>query len=164
MVVNDAGVIFSRDATHFTQLPGRARDIGVGARGEAWIIGTNAVAGGFGVYWFDGDEWRAVDGGGLRIAVAPLGTPWIIDAGNRILRHDGVRWVQLPGSGTDIAIGADGTPWITGTDASGGGFGIYRWDGVAWARVDGGATGIAVASDGLPWIVNNQSGIFRRAR
>ncbi|MEO8380717.1 MAG: hypothetical protein ABI779_13720 [Acidobacteriota bacterium] len=164
-VVNDAGVIFFRDATHFTQLPGRARDIGVGPRGEAWIIGTNAVAGGFGVHWFDGDEWRAVDGGGgLRIAVAPRGTPWIIDNANRILRHDGVRWVQLPGVGTDIDIGIDGTPWIVGADTAGGGFGIHRWDGVAWMRVDTGATGIAVAADGLPWVVNNQSAIFKRVR
>lgn len=163
-IVNNAKNIYRRSGNGFALLPGSANDIGLGPQGQAWVIGTNPVPGGFGIYWWDGDEWRGVEGGGVRIAVGPLGVPWIIDAGGRILRHDGVRWIQLPGTGKDIGVGADGTPWIIGTDATGGGFGIYRWDSIAWQRVDGGATGITVASDGLPWVVNNVSAIYRRLR
>jgi hypothetical protein len=43
------------------RFPGRAKDIGVSADGQAWVIGTNKEGGGFGIYrWIGaiGDKKR----------------------------------------------------------------------------------------------------------
>src|SRR5438105_2781316 len=42
----------------FDKMPGMATDIGVGADGSVWVIGDNKVAGGFGIYRWNGkDNW-----------------------------------------------------------------------------------------------------------
>jgi hypothetical protein len=163
-VVNDRNRIQRREGSQWPTLPGTAHDIAVGPNEEAWIISTIPTRGGFKVRWWDGDEWHTLPGatGGMRIAVGPLGTPWIVDADKRILRHDGVRWVQLPGSANDIGIGADGTPWVIGTNLMPKGFGIFRWNGVDWVRTDSGASAITVGRDGLPLVVNSEGESFRR--
>ena len=106
------------------QLPGSANDIGVGADGSVWVIGTNPTTGGFGIYRWTGVTWQAVDGGGTRIAVAPDGQPWVVNSSGLIFRRVGSTWQQLPGGATDIGIGADGSVWVVGLDA-----GIYQWNG-----------------------------------
>lgn len=70
-------------------------------------------------------------------------------------------WHALPGAALDIAA-TDDTVWVIGTDASGGGYGIYRMasnDG-AWERQPGGAVAIALENQ-TPWVVNNANEIFR---
>jgi len=68
-VVNSFGEIFHWLNPGWKLLPGRARDIGVGASGS-WIIGTNAVAGGYGIYRWIGTNWSAVPGGAMEISMA----------------------------------------------------------------------------------------------
>lgn len=162
-VVNSAGNIYRRGANRWGLLPGRAKDIGVGADGSAWIIGAETHGGGFRVCRWTGKEWEPTDGGGVRIAVGPLGEPWVVTSSQQILRHDGIRWSLLPGAAQDIGVGADGTACVIGTNGVGGGFGIYRWTGTAWQPVDGGATEISVQPDGLAWVVNSAHQIFRRS-
>ena len=53
---------------------GAARDVGVGADGTVWMIGTNVVAGGYGIYKRTNNTWSNVPGGAERIAVDPQGT------------------------------------------------------------------------------------------
>ena len=60
-------------------LPGLATDIGVGARGEAWVIGIDQVEGGHSIYRWNGSDWQIVPGGALRIDVDPQGTPWVLN-------------------------------------------------------------------------------------
>ena len=52
-------------------MPGAAKDIGAGSDGSIWVVGTNAVSGGFGLYKWNGSGWDAASGGGgaTRIAV-----------------------------------------------------------------------------------------------
>jgi Tectonin domain len=147
-------------------LPGRARDIGVGADGSVWIIGTSPVgaAGDFSIYRFAGTYWAVVSGGAVRIAVGPNGVPWIVNSAGQIFRREGNAWKPLPGRAKDIGVGADGTVWIIGTNPVGtaGDFGIYSLVGGSWVAVEGGAVRISVAPDGMPWIVNAAGQIFRR--
>jgi len=63
------------------QLPGTAKDIGISANGSVWIVGTNPVIGGYGIYrWVEDEEkWEVVsDDGAVRIDVDPHGNPWIV--------------------------------------------------------------------------------------
>lgn len=61
--------------------PGAAVDIGVGANGSVWVIGTNRVAKGFGIYRWTGRGWQNIPGGAVRIAVDPRGIPWVVNSG-----------------------------------------------------------------------------------
>lgn len=165
-VVNDARQIFRWDGNAFQQLPGLAQDIGIGPTGTPpYIVGTNAVPGGFGIYYWDGSSWQQLpDYGGVRIAVGQDGTPWVVDNAQQIFvyRWNSRMWQQLPGAAYDIGVGADGSVWIVGTDTVPGGFRIYRWNGVAWEKASRfGAIGISVGPDGNPWAVTDTERIFR---
>ncbi|MFC6878717.1 eCIS core domain-containing protein [Actinomadura yumaensis] len=65
-------------------LPGSASDIAVstGVLPTAWMVGTDhdANAGGATVHAWNGGSWDAVPGcRGVRVAVGPDGTPWVVD-------------------------------------------------------------------------------------
>jgi hypothetical protein len=62
------------------------KDIGVGADGSVWLIGTNPVGAGsdFGVYKWNGTNWDGVDGGRVRIAVGPGGLAWLVNSVGQI--------------------------------------------------------------------------------
>jgi hypothetical protein len=100
-----------------------------------WVIGNNSVQGGFGVHYWNGDQdhwtgnkWVPIDGGGVRIAVMPSGTPWIVNSAGKIFQRTVTGWQQLPGSAKDIGIGANGSVFVIGTDAVQGGSGVYRFE------------------------------------
>ena len=139
------------------KLPGGATDIGVGANGAVWIIGGDAVGGGYSIYRWTGSVWEKVPGGATRIAVAPDGKAWVINNTNNIFRWDGATWQTIPGGAIDIGIGADGTVWVLGTNQV-----PHKWNGSNWTMFDGGATNIAVDPKGIPWVVNAGGQIFRR--
>ncbi len=139
-----------------------AKDIGIGADGSVWIVGTNPVSGGYGIYKWDGENWEGVDGGAVRIDVDPQGNPWIVNDNGYIFRRVDNSWVQLFGAAKDIGIGADGSVWIVGTNPVSGGYGIYKWDGKNWKVVDGGAVQISVDKYGIPWVVNLSNHTYRK--
>ena len=103
--MNDAGLIFRRTAGGWQLLPGAAKDIDVGADGSAWVIGTNPVPGGFGIYRFNGSGWDNVPGGAVRIGVGPDGLPWVVNSGGSIFRRSSNDWQLLPGAAVDIDVG-----------------------------------------------------------
>jgi hypothetical protein len=47
-----------------------------------------------------------------------------------------------------------------GTNAVGGGFGIWHWTGTTWASAPGGAVRVAVDRNGVPWIINSNHQIL----
>ena len=104
--------------SQWEKLPGLAKDIGVGANGSAWIIGTNPVGtnGDFGVHRWTGTDWDSIDGGGVRIDVDAVGNPWIVNANGEIFQRLNNRWQKLPGLARDIGVGANGAAWIVGTN------------------------------------------------
>jgi hypothetical protein len=142
---------------------GTANDIGIGADGSVWIIGTGAVSGGYGIWrWKGKSDWQQVDGGAVRIAVDPEGRPWIVNSKGSIFRRLNNKWQLLPGTARDIGISADGSLWVIGTGSVGGSYGIWRWNGYGWNAFDGGAVAISVDPKGIPWVVNSEGSIFRR--
>jgi len=134
---------------------GSASDIGVGADGSVWAIGTDERSGGFGIYQWLGSTWQRVKGGALRIDVDPNGIPWIVNNSHSIYRRQGSDWVRMGGNARDIGIGADGTVWVT----SGGG--TYRYDEGDWVGVRGSGVRIDVDPSGVPWVVDHTNDIHQ---
>jgi len=142
-------------------LPGLATDIGVGARGDAWVIGIERVEGGNAIYRWTGSDWQIVPGGAVRIDVGPDGTPWVINSEHQIFRLRGGGWERLPGLARDIGVGPNGSAWVVGITPTAGGFTIHRWNGSNWDVVPGGAVRIDVGARGEPWVVNDRGEIFQ---
>jgi hypothetical protein len=142
-------------------LPGAGRDIGIGADGSVWVLGTDNVPGGHSIFRWDGHAWVHVEGAAKAIAVGPDGQPWVTNASGEIFHRQG-SWRLLPGRANDIGVGADGSAWVLGTDNVAGGHSIFHWNGRDWDRVEGAAVRISVGPHGQPWVVNLQTNIFVR--
>ena len=137
------------------RLEGGASDIGIGADGSIWVIGTDRRPGGFGIYYWAATYWQRVDGSGVRIDVGPDGIPWVVNDKHQIHRWVDGFWQQMQGDARDIGIGADGSVWV----AAGGG--IFRWNGVSWDRTSGSAVRIDVDPQGIPWIIDHTDDIYQ---
>jgi hypothetical protein len=133
----------------WSKLSGGATDVGAGVDGSVWIIGADAVPGGYSIYRWTGSSWEKVSGGATRIAVSPKGKPWVINNTNNIFEWTGTTWQTMPGAAKDIGIGADGTVWVIGMNGS-----PQRWNGNNWIPISGGGTNIAVDPKGNPWVTN----------
>jgi hypothetical protein len=147
------------------QLPGAAYDVGVGGpNNTAWVIGTNAEGGGYGIYrWNGSNNWEKIPGSAVRLDVDPQGNAWVVNNSHNIYRFDGRGFVQMPGQANDIGIGANGTVWVIGNDRpSPNDYGIYRLGaGNTWTRMPGWAVRIDVDPQGNAWVINSTNNIFR---
>ena len=159
------GAVRAASAQQWQQTDGAANDVGVGANGAVWVVGTDAVEGGYRIWRRDGATWKATQAAGVRIAVGPNGEAWIVNDEKEIFRvsADGARVTPVPGrKARDIGVGADGTVWIIGDKAEAGGYGIYRSsNGAQWKKIAGSAMRISVDPSGNAWVVNNTAKIFR---
>ncbi len=121
-------------APAFGLLPGAANAIAIGGN-TAWVLGTSAVSGGYGIYKWTGSAWAAVPGGAVKIAVGPDGNPWVVNSAHRIYRYTGSGWSwnqvppqrsvsaapaapEHPGSSAPFQPPA-ATPYTAGTEATG---------------------------------------------
>jgi Tectonin domain len=165
-MINSKDEIFRRVNDTWERVPGSAQDVGVGADGSVWIIGTNpsATPDDFGAHKWTGKDWQGVEGGGVRIDVDPSGNPWMVNSKGEIFRRVNDTWQRVPGSAKDVGVGADGSVWIIGTNPSepADNFGVHRWTGKDWFGVEGGGVQISVDKSGLPWMVNAAGNIFIR--
>ena len=145
---------------------GAGRDVGVGANGAVWKIGSNALGDGYQVYKQNSSGgWDATDGGAVRVAVEPNGTPWVVTAGGWIYRRmtsspsgNGL-WQGMPGQARDIGIGADGTVYVVGwqwPDAA-----IYRWTGTTWDNTGMAGFRVAASATGRAWVLNSYGSVYR---
>jgi len=132
----------------------------VGPPPSVYLIGSNPVQGGFGIYRWSGRDWDTIPGGGSDITVDSDGTPWMVNAKHEIYRLDGSRWNHIAGSAMDIAA-CHGQVYVIGTDPVQGGYGIHRWNGRGWTSIEGGGVRIAVGPEGMPWVVNSNNNIFQ---
>lgn len=152
-------------AQQWTLMDGAARDVGVGANGAVWVIGTNPVSGGHDIWRRNPDNkgWTAVPGGAQRIAVGPDGNAWVVNDSQTIYRYDGTKWNATSGRAHDIAVGPNGTVWVIGTTVEGSDYGIYRStdQGRSWMKIPGAAVRIAVDHKNQGWVVNKSNMIFR---
>jgi hypothetical protein len=109
------------------------------------------------IYRWNGSGFDHIPGVGSRIAVAPDGSAWLINAAGEIYHSRGDQFERMPGYATDVAVGREGSVWIIGNDA-----GIYRWRNNSWERVEGSGKAIAVDRFGEPWVVNSDGDIYHR--
>jgi hypothetical protein len=145
-------------AAGWSPVSGTGRDIGAGG-GQVWVIGTNRVHGGYGIYQRAGSGWTARPGGGAAIDVDAAGGPWVVNDTQQIYQWTGSVWARRPGSGRDVGAGG-GQVWVIGTNRVHGGYGIYQWTGSGWAARPGGGERISVESRPTPWVVNSTGRIY----
>ncbi|MCR8558546.1 hypothetical protein KXD93_12895 [Mucilaginibacter sp. BJC16-A38] len=89
-VVNKSNLIYKYNGTMFQQVAGSATDIGIGANGSVYIVGTTLVStsGGYGISKWNGTGWTAtVSGAGINVAVDPQGHPWTVNASHLIYNN-----------------------------------------------------------------------------
>ncbi len=147
--------ILPAQGPRFEKINGRATDLGCGADGSVWLVGSPDK---YGIYKFNPSTagWDQILGKGRRIDVDPNGSPWVADHDMAIWRFDPNEGVsgklkEVPGRASDIGIGADGAVWIIGSEDKG--YGIYRWNPSinGWDQVLGEARRITVDPNGNPW-------------
>jgi hypothetical protein len=85
-VISAYGDIFKRENSSWKMIGGKAKDIGIGADGSVFIIGTNPCGGGYGIWKWNGSSWNEIGGGAVCISVDESGNPWVINSGDNIFR------------------------------------------------------------------------------
>lgn len=148
-------------------LPGRAKDIGVGADGSAWIVGSGVANGD--IYRWDGTQWILVGGSGVFIAVGPQGDPWVVNVASDLFHRVNNQWMFISdqGSVTGVGVGADGTVLVAGGTSCFCGpvvnQRLYRYTAAAgFEELPGGGRAAVIEPDGAGWWVLNSNGeIFR---
>jgi peptidoglycan hydrolase-like protein with peptidoglycan-binding domain len=150
------------------KLVGCGTDISVGGNGAVWLIGCGSTAQ-KGIFQWNGSGWTQSDGGAVRVAVAPDGTPWVADAARHVFRRTSSAattgtWQLLSGCVTDLGIGAEGSVWSVDCNAGLGGGRLQKWNGSNWDIAVDGAEGMRVSVDllGRPWVVDNGGTVWRR--
>lgn len=156
-IITDANEIYRYNGSTFVKVPGQATDVGIGANGTVWTIGTDAAPGGYGVYRWNGTGWDKMPGSGVRIDVDPQGNAWIVTKAHEIWRYNGSTFVKMPGAAQDIGIGGEGSVWIAGTGSNVTTDGMpYLWSGSAWIKTDGVTfANISVGPKGELWGATN---------
>jgi hypothetical protein len=151
------------------------RDIGIGANGSMWAIGTSLYGTSttdYKVYRYDlaTVTWKNVSGvGGVKIDVDPNGIAWVVQASGKILRwKTGTTWEDVSKTLTkikDVGIGANGKVWVTSAmkmDANLKDYTVWNWTGTGWAQKSGGrGLRLSVDEKGNPWTVGANGEIRR---
>jgi hypothetical protein len=186
-VITSAGAIWQRSTSNhttgsWTQRTGCAKDIGIGANGDVWIVGCTATYGGFFVYKWNGSSFVQEGGGAgaVRITVDSAGIPYVVTDTGAIWKRTSANpatgagsWQQRSGTAKDLAISPAGFLYRVGTTSVTGGYDIGVWNeqvalGTApakaeWITLPGGATNIGIGT-GDPWVTNNSNGVFRTVK
>ena len=110
------------------------------------------------LYRWTGGQWVQEDGFGTRLAVAPDGTPWVVNGRNEIYRRVNGAFQKMPGGAADIAVGGDGSVWVIGTDTR-----VYQWAGDEWRPTNGGGIAISADQAGAAWVAAASGAIYRWA-
>lgn len=158
-IVDDKGAVQRHDGSKWVAVAGiHASDIGVGADGSVWAVGSQPFdAGGFGIYRYTGTSWTQMPGAAVRIDVDPKGNAWIVNKLGEVFRWGGSAWVAVLGvKARDVGIGADGSVFVLGVDDK-----VYRWGGSAWVAREGSARNITVNAAGVPYAVTDAGVIYQ---
>lgn len=176
-IVDFNGNIWRSSGGQLTLMPGLARDIGIGANGAVWVIGTNSRNDAYQVWAWNGSSWVADPGSGEEIDVDGVGRPVVNGADGKIWIKDGGAdqgWTQLTGYADDMGItplacataepGVPGGPefWIVGH--LGGGGSVWNLFNGVWVQstnVVSGVRQIAVDTTGTPWAVDSVGELLR---
>jgi hypothetical protein len=151
----------------YAALPGAvaARDIGVGANGDVWVISGTPHPSGLGykvAKWMGASLDVFQESAAVRVAVAPDGRPWVLDNRGFVFRLttnsvETGSWESLPGVAGDIGIGSNGSVWVTGGWCNGADCPLFQWSPAInnWVQdpFNGSGVRISVGPDGIPWVL-----------
>jgi len=131
-IVQDQGQVLYFKDDSFKPMPGRARDIAVGADGSVYAVGWNKYKRGFGLWKYFGEVWNRQSGYGHRIAVDNNGQPWVVTKIGRVFRKTPAGWKLIKGKLNDIAVGPEGS--IVGVREN---KGVYKYSekGEKWYKI-----------------------------
>lgn len=159
--VNSNGLISRWDGSKWQSIGGQGRDIGIGVNGTVWLIGWDAVPGGYSIHRWTGSYWQQMPGGALVIDVDPQGNAWIANDQGYISKWNGTSWVTVTGQARDITIGATGVAWCVGWGDQPGGSFVYKWANNQWQQLNGGMQYISAGGNGEVWATNSGGALFR---
>ena len=143
-------------------VPGAAVDVGTGANNVTWVIGTNNVGGGKGIYRWTGGNWQNIAGGALRIAVNPSGNAWVINSYDHVFEWKGSSWNYISAvTGKDIAISPGGTIFVMQPSKL---FSKKPSD-TTWSSMDGpsGKIMLRISADlnGNPYVITTENKLYQ---
>lgn len=157
-LINSSHQIWFHDGASWSQKPGTARAIDVGADGSVFMISYSSGANGY-VYRWTGSGWSYFGGYGQEITVDKDGRPWVINSSRQVYRWDGARYNYISGEARDIDAGAEGTVYMLGGGHYADGY-VYRWAGSGWTYNGGYGTRITVAPTGAPSLINSAHSVW----
>ena len=156
-IVTDKQEIYRHDGTAWVKLPGSAYDVGCGADGSVYAIGTVAFPGGYKIYKWGGADWTEVGGqGGTRVDVGNDGNAWVVTDKGSIHQRVGNLWRAYPGYATDIGIGPKGEAWVIGKEGR-----VYQWNTGNWTDVSGVGESITVGQNNKAFVSNDKQDIYK---
>ena len=161
-VVDENGGIHYYNGKSWEQKPGKATDIDVSAVGSVWALGTEKKDGGYGLFQWDGGNFKKYPGSGVRLAVMSNNNVVVAKDNNDLYSMDGGKWTRLPGKGTDVAVGGTNNAlYVLGNNKKPGGQDIHYWNNGGWVTVNGGLVALAVDADGKPLGANDKGEIMK---
>ncbi|MCX6180859.1 MAG: matrixin family metalloprotease [Bacteroidetes bacterium] len=161
-VVNSYGNIFRGTPQGvWTRIQGSAKDIGVGANGIVYIIGTDPKYGGYNIARYNGTGWTTISGAATRISVDNQGNPWVVNSYGNVFRLTNGTFINVGGPATDIGCGADGSTFITTKTSVNGNYTIKKFTENGWIDFNGGAIKLDVSDAGGPYAVTTSGSLYR---
>ena len=162
-VVNKAGLIWRWDGSAWQSVPDppdpadstkqlEASDIGVSPNGSVFVIASNVVTGGFGIWEYTSGSWQQFPGGGIRISMDASGNPWVVNATQQLWAWNGA-WALQTVTAQDVGAGPQ--VWIASTQSTDGGGSPEMLDGGTWWAAGGGITNAAAGSAGEVYATNS---------
>jgi len=154
------GGLFRYNGTTWRQIESpKARDVGSGPSGDAYVVLTDGSLSRFDAR---SNTVVAVDGAPtplLRVDVDERNQPWVVSEEGTPYRFDGRAWVKLPGSAVDISAGGEGVAFIVSRSHE-----PQRWQPTQsrWQALLAKAEVVAAGADGNPWIATPNGEIFAR--
>ncbi|MCX6180864.1 MAG: hypothetical protein NT150_02895 [Bacteroidetes bacterium] len=161
IVYRDGSIFKSNSLNQFTRIPGTAKDIGVGADGKVFIIGTNVEVGGYGIYQWSGSSWIKIPGAAVRISVDNEGYPWVVNNAGDIYRYNGSKWSGLSSYGYDIGCGADGSVYASTRLAAINGYIIMKYTANGWIKFGEAATKIDAGPNGVLYALRSDGSVVQ---
>ena len=168
---------------------GKARQVAIGGNGSVWAIGTHKGKDSEFDYEVLHYEPTSENEGiwnvdptmvGVRIAVTPNGTPWVLDAIGHVFERPSGKWQPRPtrlyertespknpwqplfDQLTDLVIGPEGSLFGRGREPREQGTSIYRYSAESdvWYRLpSASATSLAVGLTGVLWTIGTSGAI-----
>ncbi len=121
----------------WSNVQGLASEVSVGPDNTAWVLTSDAVPGGFELYYAHNSRLRRAlpPTAGMHIAAGPAGQVWMIRDDGALRQWNDGRWHDRPGTASQLAVTPDGTVWGLAPEAKSRAMQVVKWNGKNWQTV-----------------------------